>query len=291
MKTGNKIAYVVFLLIVTFLSIFLASCVPPHNEELSVFCGSASKPAMEEAATLFEQRTGVKVSLNFGGSGHVLSQMEIAKTGDIYIPGSPDYIAIAENKGLIDTESVEIVAYLVPAILVQKGNPEGITSLFDLVKPDIEVGIGNPEAVCVGLYAVEILEYNDLLDECGENIVTMAESCSKTATLIATRSVDAVIGWRVFGCWHPDTIDIVFIKTEQLPRIAYIPAALSSFVKNREIAGEFVRFLRSSDGKEIFTRWGYLASESDAREFAPEAKIGGDYSLPESYYQVVTVTR
>jgi molybdate transport system substrate-binding protein len=279
------------IVIVIVIGVLLTNCSPSNTEELFAFCGSASKPAMEEAASAFEQKTDVSVSFNFGGSGHVLSQMEIARTGDLYIPGSPDYIAIAENKGLIDPESVEIIAYLVPAILVQEGNPEGITSLADMAKPGVKVGIGNPEAVCVGLYAIEILEHNNLLGECGKNIVTMAESCSKTATLVATKSVDAVIGWRVFGHWHPDMIDIVYLEPEQLPRIAYIPAALSKFVRNRETAREFIRFLRSTDSRQILNKWGYLASEDGAREFAPDAKVGGDYSLPEAYYQMISITR
>jgi molybdate transport system substrate-binding protein len=246
---------------------------------------------MEEAALAFTQKAGINVNLNFGGSGHILAQMEIAKTGDLYIPGSPDYVTIAKNKGLIDAGSAEIIVYLIPAILVRKGNPKGIKSLADLSNPGVDVGIGNPEAVCVGLYAIEILEYNNLLNECVDNIVTMAESCSKTATLVATRTVDAVIGWRVFGYWHPDEIEIIQLEPKQIPRIAYIPVTISQFTKNREKAREFTRFLCSADGKEIFSRWGYLVSEADARTFAHDAQVGGDYSLPEAYYQTISMTK
>ena len=281
----------VILLILVLIGLTFTHCSPFPAEELFVFCGSASKPAMEEAASVFKQKSGISVRFNFGGSGHILSQMEISRTGDLYIPGSPDYITIAENKGLIDADSVDIISYLVPAILVQEGNPEGITTLSELAKPDIKVGIGNPEAVCVGLYAIEILDDNNLLSECGNNIVTMAESCSKTATLVAMKSVDAVIGWRVFGYWHPEAIDIVYLDREQLPRIAYIPAAISKFVENRAAAEEFVQFLLSPDGQEIFNRRGYLTSESDARQFAPDARVGGDYSLPEAYYQIISLVQ
>ena len=39
---------------------------------LLVYAGAASKPPTEEAAKLYEQKTGVKVELVFGGSGSVL---------------------------------------------------------------------------------------------------------------------------------------------------------------------------------------------------------------------------
>ena len=101
-------------------------CAGGGQEAITAFVGSASKPAMEEAALAFEADTGIKVYLIFGGSGTVLSQMELSQSGDLYIPGSPDYMAIAEQKGVVEPDSVEILAYLVPAILVQHGNPENI---------------------------------------------------------------------------------------------------------------------------------------------------------------------
>jgi len=50
------------------------------------------------------------------------------------------------------------------------------------------------------LYAYEILEHNGLLDEIQQagTIAVHAESCSKTAALISLKSVDAIMGWRVF---------------------------------------------------------------------------------------------
>ena len=163
-----------------------------------------------------------------------------------------------------------------------EGNPRGIKSISDLAKPGIEVGIGNPEAVCVGLYAYEILEFNNLLVGVAPNIVTHAESCAKTASLVALKSVDAILGWRVFAEWH-DMVDIVYLEPEQIPRLSYIPAAKSTYAEDRESAREFLDFLVSPEGQEIFRRWGYLATEVEARKYAPHAQIGGDYRLPGDY--------
>jgi molybdate transport system substrate-binding protein len=263
-----------------------AGCAREESAEITAFCGSASKPAMEEAAGVFEEESGIKVFLNFSGSGTMLSQMKVSKSGDLYIPGSPDYMEMAVNDGVVDPESIKIISYLVPAILVQEGNPENIQKLADLVRDGIEIGIGNPEAVCVGLYAYEILEYNGLLAEIEPNIVTHAESCSKTATLVALKSVDAILGWRVFSEWH-DTIDVVSLEPQQIPRISYIPGAISCYAENKEAAEKFLDFLVSEKGQEIFKKWGYIATEEAARSYAPDAEIGGEYQLPEGYWPLV----
>jgi len=263
----------------------ISGCSGGEHNNITAFCGSASKPAMEEAAQVFEEKTGIKVYLNFGGSGTTLSQLKIAREGDLYIPGSPDYMVMAERDGVVYADSVKIIAYLVPAILVQEGNPKNIQSLHDLTHTGIEVGIGDPKTVCVGLYAYEILEYNGLIDEVREagTIVTHAESCSRAASFVAFKSVDAILGWRVFSYWNPDTIDVVYLKPEQITRLAYIPGAISTFTEDRESAQSFLDFLASPEGQEIFSKWGYITTEDDARQFATNAEIVGEYELPDTY--------
>jgi molybdate transport system substrate-binding protein len=253
------------------------------KRNIIAFCGSASKPAMEEAAAQFEQETGIDVNLHFSGSGTMLSLMKMARRGDLYIPGSPDYMSKAIREGVVDPESVAIIAYLILAIDVPRGNPKNIHTLADLARPGIRIGIGNPEAVCVGLYAVEVLERNGLLKEVQNNIVTHAPSCSATASLVAMQKVDAVIGWRVFPQWNPDKIDAVLLKPHEAPRLGYIPAAISTFSQDKKSAQRFINFLISPEGQQIFAKWGYIATEKEAQSFAPQAEIGGEYRLPMDY--------
>jgi len=273
----------VLLLVGLLILIPISGCVKGEEKTITAFCGSASKPAMEEGAEVFEQKTGIKVYLNFSGSGTMLSQMKLSRSGDLYIPGSPDYMVKAEDEDIVEPESVKIISYLIPAILVQYGNPKNIQSLSDVARPGIEVGIANPESVSIGLYAYEILEYNNLLPEVGGNIVTYGESYSKIVSLVALKAVDAIIGWRVFSEWQPETIEVVYLKPEQIPRLAYIPGAVSTFTQDRDSAQRFLDFLVSPAGQEIFSKWGYIATESEARKFAPNAEIGGEYELPKTY--------
>jgi molybdate transport system substrate-binding protein len=259
------------------------SVVHTAQKRITVFCGSASKPAMEDAVSAFEQRSGIKVDLNFGGSGTMLSQMKIARRGDVYIPGSPDFLLIAEKQGIIDPASARIIAYLVPAINVQPGNPKNIRTLIDLSKPGVRVGIGNPEAVCVGLYAIELLERNRLLEQVQKNIVTHAPSCEATEALVALKKVDAVIGWDVFSHWNPGKIETILLRPDEIPRLAYIPAAVSTYARDKTEAQKFVAFVASAESRAIFVRRGYATAETEVRKYAPHALIGGEYQLPANF--------
>jgi len=251
------------------------------SEELFIFAGAASKPPTEEAAQAFEKKTGVKVNLTFGGSGFALSQMTLAKKGDLYFPGSSDYMELAKQKGVVFPKSERYVVYLVPAINVQKGNPKGIKSLQDLLKPGLRVAIANPEGVCVGVYAVEIIESQFTPEGKAafrNNLVNYTESCEKTATAISLKMADAVVGWRVFQYWNPERIETVPLPKEQILRIGYIPVAISTFSKNRAAAQSFIDFLSGPEGQAIFARYHYFATPDAAFAWLGERKpIGGEY--------------
>jgi molybdate transport system substrate-binding protein len=94
---------------------------------------------------------------------------------------------------------------------------------------------------------------------------------------------DAVLGWRVFESWNPEKIQTILLKSNQIPRISYMPIAVSTLARNVELAKQFIEYACSEKGKNVFEKWGYLTSEEDARRYAPDATIGGDYVLPEGW--------
>jgi molybdate transport system substrate-binding protein len=248
---------------------------------LEVFVGSATKPAIEEAAAVFEKKTGIKVLLHFGGSGKMLSEMKLARRGDLYLPGSSDFMDMAKREKLVLAGTEQRVAYLVPAINVPAGNPKNIRSLEDLARPGLRIGIARPDSVCVGLYAAEVLERAGMVKRVRPNIVTHTESCEKTAQLVALGTVDAVLGWEVFHYWKPDKIETVFLKPEQVARIGYIPIAVSVFSKQGPLARQLIDFLVGEEGQSVFRKWHYLTSVAEARKLArPATPVGGEWKLP-----------
>jgi molybdate transport system substrate-binding protein len=227
------------------------------------------------------------VNIIFGGSGYVLSQMKLSRTGDIYFPGSSDYMETAKKQGLVYSDTEKKIVYLVPAINVWKGNPKNIKTLKDLTKPGLKIAIANPTGVCVGLYAVEILEKNFSSAEKSafkKNLINYTESCEKTATAISLRMADAVIGWSVFQYWDRARIETVKLKQNEIIRIGYIPAAVSKFTKNKKVALKFINFLISDEGKKIFKKYSYFMSQDEAGTWIGGKKpVGGEYNLPSGW--------
>jgi molybdate transport system substrate-binding protein len=278
----KRIVWVTFILVFT-----LVHHAQSSSNRILIYAGAASKPATEEIVKGFKEQTGIVADVIFGGSGFVLSQMKLSKKGDLYFPGSSDFMELAKKEDLVIPESEKIVVYLVSAINVQKGNPKGIHSLGDLTKDGIRVAIANPEMVCVGTYAVEIIEKNltpSEKEKFKKNLVNYTESCEKTASVISLKAVDAVIGWRVFQYWDPVRIESILLKPAAISRIGYIPIAISRFTEDKIAAQKFIDFLLSSHGKATFQKYHYLMDIQEARRFTkPDTPVGGEYLLPDRW--------
>lgn len=259
---------------------------------LLVFAGAATVPPTTEAAKAFEKQTGIKVDLVFGGSGYVLSQMKLARRGDLYFPGSSDYMEKAKRDGDVLPETEKVVVYVAPAINVQKGNPHNIRGLKDLLQPGLRVAIANPEGVCVGAYAVEIFEKTLTATERQQlkaNIRNYTGSCEQTATAISLKLADAVIGWRVFHYWDPKRIETIPLAPSQITRIGYIPIAVSRFSKNPEAARQFIHFLTGPEGQAIFAKYRYFPDPQSAFAWIGEVKpVGGEYVVPRGWLNLRT---
>jgi len=256
------------------------------NNTLTIFAGSASKPATEEIIKIFKEKTGIRVNVTYGGSGYVLSQMILAKTGDIYFPGSSDYMEKAKKGGYVYPETENVVVYLVPSINVQKGNPKNIQGLKDLLRPGLRVAIANPEGVCVGVYAVEIIEKNFTPEEkrrFKKNLVNYTGSCSKTMMAISLKAADAVLGWSVFQFWDPKTVETIPLRKNEIARVGYLPVAVSTFTKNRSLAERFIDFVLSDEAQSIFRKHHYIVSPEKTFTLAGEKPVGGVYEMPEGW--------
>ena len=225
---------------------------------LTVFAGAASQPATIEVARLFMAETGIKVECSFGGSGAVLNQIRVEHYGDLYIPGSDDYMDKAEKEGLVDAGTRRTICQLQPVICLPKGNPKQLKGIQDLARPGLRVAIGDPKSVCLGSIAKAALEKAGIYEEVQKRIVTFASDCQQVASLIRLDEVDAAIGYDVFQRQSPDLMDVVPLAGA---KAVTVPVAVVSFSKQKERAQRFADYLAGPQGRAVFARHGYIVDQ------------------------------
>lgn len=227
-------------------------------EPLLVLAGSAAGPVLRDAAPEIERDLGLRIELDLGSSGALLTRLELTRRGDVYLPGSDDYLVRAIERKLIDPATRADYALLRPALLVRRGNPRHVAGLADLGRADVRAAIGDSRIVCVGAYAEEMLDRAGLTEEVLPRLAR-ASSCAALANLLELGSVDAIIGWDVFMSWYPEDLEIVLLPPALTAHAATVSGAVTVLSRRPDDARRVVAWLAGPRGRELWRRHGYAS--------------------------------
>ncbi|MEA1935848.1 MAG: molybdate ABC transporter substrate-binding protein, partial [Thermodesulfobacteriota bacterium] len=209
------------------------------KDTLLVYSGAGMRKPMDKIGAAFEKKYGVAVNYNYAGSNTLLSQIELTKQGDVYMPGATMYIDKAKEKGFVDYE--RLVAYHIPVIAVPEGNAAKITNLTDLTRPGVRVILGDPKAAACGKIAKKILKKNKIYDEVQKNVIANTATVNELVVYICMGQTDASIIWKASLLGTEDKTDIIEIPKKQ-NCIKVIPIGRLTFSENKEMTKKFVDF-------------------------------------------------
>ena len=252
-----------------FILILILTGCKKQKEEKSIllYCAAGIKPALEKVAKSYYEEYGIRVDLQFGGSGTLLANIRIAQQGDLYVAADKSYVDEAIHYGLID--ETQPLAKIKPVIAVQKGNPKGIKSVEDLKVASIKVAIANPEAASIGRLTKNILTKSNHWEAIKENATVFMPTVVEVANNIKLEAVDAGIVWDATANQYDD-LEIVTIP-EFDSHIKNITIGVLKFSKQPTEALKFLRYLAAKDkGLLVFDRLGYEAIEGDQWSETPE---------------------
>jgi len=231
------------------------STVPSASDtSILVYSGAGLKKPMDDIGEVFTEKNGIRVDYNFAGAGTLVSQMELSRKGDVFISGgTPDY-RIAQDKGLVGEPGY--VAYHVPVIAVQKGNPQNITSVDDFARPGLKIALGGADSTAIGKVGNDLFEKHGILDDVEKNVVLRAPTINEVVVAMNMGTADAAL--LTLDQINPakmDTIDLV----QEDGFTLIVPIGRTTFTKQPDAAQAFVEFVTSDEGKAIFVKYGFPA--------------------------------
>ncbi len=237
------------------------------ENSLVMFCAAGMKQPVTAIAEQYEKETGIKVQLQFAGSGTLLSSLEVAP-GDIYLAADSSYTDLAREKGLV--AETMLVAWMRAGFGVAKGNPKGLSKLAEVKRDDLRIGIGNPDAASVGKFTRKVLEEEGLWD--GFEPEVQFPTVNELANAIKLGTVDAAILWDAVAHQYPE-IDFVNLP-EFEKRKKDITVGVLKKSKRPTEALKFCRYLTARDrGLPIFEEDGYEIIAGDEWAEHPEIEL------------------
>lgn len=248
--------------VIVVMAIMLNGCEGEKSEkpdskvkELLLYCGAGIRPPVAELAETFGREHGVKIITDYAGSEVLLSKIKLVRRGDLYMPGDKHYVNQAARENMILSQ--KSVCYFVPIIFVQKGNPKNISSLKDLLKPGIKLGLGDSNACAIGRTTKKILAKNNITwKDVEKNLQFQSQTVNELGMQIQAKALDAVIVWDAMARYYAEYGDEVPIPPEQ-NIISTVDIGVLSFTQSRSLAQKFVDFVVSEKGREIFKKYNY----------------------------------
>lgn len=227
---------------------------------LTVFCAAGLRPAMEGVRARYEEEHGVRIDVNYGGSGSLLSVIRGSGEGDLYIAADLSYLDQARQLGL----GAEILpfAWQKPVVAVPKGNPKGLSSLDDLLREDIRVGVANPEAAAVGKCVRTVLRGVGRWKAFAQHFATMKPTVNEVANDVKIGALDAGFTWDATLISYPELEAVELPELGAGERQVGVTVLVSSVAPTAAL--RFARFLAASDrGLPEFEKRGFRVVDGD----------------------------
>lgn len=227
---------------------------------LTVFCAAGLKQPVEAIARQYQQETGVEVLLQYGPTGTLLSQLQIAKQGDLFIATDDGSLADARRRGVI-VEAMPI-AVQHPVVGVRKGNPKNIRSLADLSRADVKLALANPDSASISKVTRQLLAAQ--WDGIAAKAAVMKPTVTEIAADVHLGAADAAI------LWDSTVPQFKALEAVELPELTQhrenASAALLKACTQPQEALKFARYLGTADqGGKIFRQHGFqLATSASA---------------------------
>lgn len=227
-------------------------------DTLYVYGPGGPAPAMKEAATAFQRKHGVQVEVTAGPTPSWIDKAK--QNADVIYSGSETMMTdfVVAMEGRIDERTI-MPLYLRPmSILVRPGNPRRITGFRDLLKPNTKILVVNG-AGQNGVWEDIAGRKGDIrtVRDLRSNIVSYApNSAAARTTWIEKTDIDVWLIWNIWQVANPKLADTVPIEPEYaIYRDTGV--ALSQQGVKKPLAKQFVDFLQSKDGAQIFAKWGW----------------------------------
>ena len=215
--------------------------------ELHILCGAGIRPAMEPIKAAFEEEHHCTVRVNYAGSGTHMGMLQSGVEADLFLPGDIWWVHKAAEQDRIDRYTT--VAWFVPVIAVQKGNPRGIRLLEDFARKDVAVGLGRPDACAIGNVSKSLLAAAGLTEKVEATFEAL--TVNRLANQVKLKALDATIVWDAVAKQYPEDIDIVPLEDGNFHAVALAMGVLKQS-ENKALARQFAEFAASEAGAQHF---------------------------------------
>jgi molybdate transport system substrate-binding protein len=228
------------------LSLLLIGCSgrAPRRPFTIAAAASMQRP-LQTLADTFTKQTGQAVTLSFGATGTLATQLEQGAPFDLFLAADEATPQRLGEKGLLESVQRYATGQIVLA---------GVASLSDLTKPDVKhIAIANPDQAPYGKAAVEALKAAGLWAQVQPKIV-LGENIRQAAQFVESGNAEA--GLLARSDTGTSGLLITPVPSDLYPPIHQALGVVKGS-PNAALAKQFAQFLTTAEAKQILEQYGF----------------------------------
>jgi molybdate transport system substrate-binding protein len=228
-------------------------------ESITVADAADLNYALNELANRFEATSGVKVTLSFGASGNLYSQIQKGAPFDLFFSADEDYAKKLGSAGIAEASSMRIYALGHLVLWVPNNStfdPEKL-QMGLLTQPAVtRIAIANPQHAPYGRAAMAALEHYGLKDKLAAKLV-VGENVSQAAQFV--QSGNAQAGLIAMSLARSPSMQSAgrfwVLPSDSYPELRQA-AVIVSASKHKKAAQQFLEFVLSPEGAATLQKYG-----------------------------------
>lgn len=224
---------------------------------LVLFSGGVNRIAIQDTLREFEAREGARLNIQYNGCGILVSTMQAGTMPDAYFACDESYMTQVADRfttplAVSETDMI---------VIVQPGNPLGITGVQDLAREGRKLGIANEEQSALGgltrrlLSQISTADGRDLYEAIQPNVKVRTPTADMLVNQLRAGGLDAAIVYTANVSQVRDKLEVVSI-TEGNP-IAVQPIAVANQSRLKYLSARLVEALTSEPSRQTFEQAGF----------------------------------
>ncbi|MCM3637591.1 molybdate ABC transporter substrate-binding protein [Sporosarcina luteola] len=228
-----------------------------EKKEIAISAAASLTDALTELKNVYEdEHDDVFITLNFGSSRKLATQIEQGAPADIFLSASSDDMERLKEQGLINESTIvdftENSLVLITNNVVQ--NPVSSYEQLGTDKSD-HISMGEPDTVPAGRYAKEVLENLQLWTPLQDKLV-MGSDVRQVLTHVEMGNADYGIVY-ASDAWTSDKVTVVAVADPTWHSNIIYPGAVVSDSDHPSESQEFLELLSGEKGRAVLQKYGF----------------------------------
>ena len=239
------------------------------DTEITVYAATSMTASLTKAAELYmAANPDTKVTINFGSSGTLLTQIQSGEACDIFLSAAQKQMNTLEEAGMLAEGTRYDILENKLALAVPEGNPAGIESIEQVVgllkDGDILLAMGNSDVPC-GQYTQKLFTYFEVDEAAVADKLSYGNNVGEVAQQIVAGSVSCGF------IYHTDAytygLEVIEEATAEMVggRVVY-PVAMLQNAADPEACAAFLDYLKGDEASACFVEVGFTPVAQAAAE-------------------------